>query len=1343
MSDDHEHNTEAILEKSVASLANRAQRLSIRILSPARLERSLSRSRSKRDASPIAVTTATTKTLHASFSGLSRPHLTASSLQTDSEPLSPEDTPADYEPPRGRFLGRGRGGKSTSHKRTSSIDVAKPTGLGNSIFPYISAASKIFSRNHNYSEDNDDGQDSDDQGPDDEFDDDDLVPSHLHSESPSVPSINLTPSEEEQQSGLAATAASLGRSTVPPAPSSASNSAGSSEDNLTVSRHLSRLTPIISVGSVRSSAQPTPAIEQDQPDLDGADDRVKNSVSRITSDALAEKLMQLFDFDHKEVVHHEFSCSLSTSQLLAGHMFITDHHVAFLPHIPHKISEIPPSGALSRRTLPTGYTRYWCVLRDNVFSYFKSSSDLYFPVAAIDLRIAASAEIVPSFLTEAAAGSNPVQFSITTQDSKKYHFRADSYVSAKNWVKVLQNAIFKAHNESVKIAISIDKLEVVEVAGATIKISVLDKGEIDAMDEYFFVFANEEQVAFKALKDLLPTSGLSETKSHDTDDYEQHAATSTTDESSPQTTRTSAPYLAVLGGKKPGSPRPHSPAGGIPYWRNRGRRRSRSDSSTMPRTALSPEMSPISRSSSPMQRIAVFHGKMQEKVKSLVNLHDSSQHPPIATDGSMTDDEMVDVSVPESQPTSPQGGYLDNSQQREGWSEWVRKGGKKVTNFIPSASYVEKVTEMWAGNSRHFGGNDEFEEHMIDDNADFKDSEKESSDRFRLHFALPDEEKLEASFYAYLHRTIPLYGKIYLGSDHFCFRSLLPGTKTRMVLPHEDIENAEKKLGFRFGYSGLVVVIQGHEEIFFEFRSKENRDDCVVTLLNQLDSRRFNAMQPSGVAIPEAMPKTRPSLGEPHLSQCSFILSESPESPTLLSSKFRTPMKFTCLTIGSRGDVQPYIALAKGLMKEGHRVCIATHIEFEGWITSYGIEFRAVAGNPTELMRLGVEHGMFTYSFLKEASKNFRAWITQLLETAWVACQGTDVLIESPSAMAGYHIAEALKIPYFRAFTMPWTRTRAYPHAFAVPDQKMGGSYNYLTYVMFDNVFWKGISKQVNKWRMESLNLPRTTLDKMQIQRVPFLFNVSPAVVPPPLDYSDWIKVTGYWFLDEGGKAYEPDPKLVEFINKARKENKKLVYIGFGSIVVARPKELTQAVVDAVVSADVRCILCKGWSDRMNDENSQTAEIPLPEEYVFPIRAAPHDWLFPQMDAAVHHGGSGSTGASLRAGIPTIIKPFFGDQFFYATRVEDLGAGIHLRKLTVRHLKRALVYATHEERMIAKARLIGERIGKEDGVAVAISTLYREMEYAKGVVIKNAERDENWYMVQPEGEPSADMQGPA
>lgn len=291
--------------------------------------------------------------------------------------------------------------------------------------------------------------------------------------------------------------------------------------------------------------------------------------------------------------------------------------------------------------------------------------------------------------------------------------------------------------------------------------------------------------------------------------------------------------------------------------------------------------------------------------------------------------------------------------------------------------------------------------------------------------------------------------------------------------------------------------------------------------------------------------------------------------------------------------------------------------------------------------------------------------------------------------MAGIHIAEALGIPYFRAFSMPWTRTRAYPHAFAVPDHKMGGAYNYFTYVIIDNVFWKSSSGQINRWRKKTLSLPDTNLDKLQINKVPFLYNFSPSVVVPPLDYSECIWVTGYWFLDQDSDWVPPDD-LQAFICKAREDGKKIVYVGFGSVTVADPDAMTRAVVESVLKADVRCILSKGWSDRLSKTTSDEPEV-MPAE-IFRISACPHDWLFRQIDAACHHGGAGTTGASLRAGLPTIIKPFFGDQFFFGNRVEDLGAGVCIKKLNTSALSKALWEVTHNESMITKAAVLGERI---------------------------------------------------
>ncbi|RFU27887.1 hypothetical protein B7463_g8437, partial [Scytalidium lignicola] len=741
------------------------------------------------------------------------------------------------------------------------------------------------------------------------------------------------------------------------------------------------------------------------------------------------------------------------------------------------------------------------------------------------------------------------------------------------------------------------------------------------------------------------------------------------------------------------------------------------------------------------RRDKAFSDEDSENPSKIAVQNDNRAHLPkhAATTGSIDTSNAAQTDATTSAPTLQSivkvGAYP--LQRAAGFADYLNKHSKRMSTLLAAESmgYVEKVSGMWKGGKKHY---DEPQGLIVGDEM-FDDADDEqasgSGDRFREYFALPSSEKLQAAYFGYLHRVLPLYGKIYISDRSFCFRSLLPGTRTKLILPLKDVENVHKEKGFRFGYSGLVVVIRGHEEIFFEFGQSDIRDDLAVTLLQNLEAVRY--LQESGLLTLEERENAETASAEHKALQDArqhghaehdirlprSVKEAGKEAPpimfddpraSILNFKPTESLRITCLTIGSRGDVQPYIALCKGLIAEGHKPKIATHLEFKDWVESHGIAFTPVGGDPAELMRICVENGMFTYSFLKEASSKFRGWLDELLSSAWKACQDSDILIESPSAMGGIHIAEALNIPYFRAFSMPWTRTRAYPHAFAVPDHKMGGAYNYITYVMFDNVFWKAIAGQINRWRKKELGLQPTNLEKMQPNKVPFLYNFSPSVVIPPLDFSDWIRVTGYWFLDEG-KDWTPPKELTDFIKKARDDGKRLVYIGFGSIVVNDSAALTNTIVQSVLKADVRCILSKGWSDRLDRKGANEVETPLPPG-ILQIKSAPHDWLFTQIDAAVHHGGAGTTGASLRAGLPTIIKPFFGDQYFFGSRVEDLGVGIYLRKLNVSVFARALWEASHSERMILKARVLGEQIRSENGVDTAIQSIYRDLEYAKSLI---------------------------
>lgn len=838
--------------------------------------------------------------------------------------------------------------------------------------------------------------------------------------------------------------------------------------------------------------------------------------------------------------------------------------------------------------------------------------------------------------------------------------------------------------------------------------------------QYFFSFFNCGQDAFDYLKSLVDSSPF---KNKSESSFEKSEENSQAQEEEPDP----KPFTTDVGNaltSKPnaGHQRQHS-AASFANSTEQGTESSpivesitetsESASQILNRSDVfqSPTMQPLSRRSSDVGETS---RRSDDTARSTSVRAGAMPRRDIRIDGQASVKQLSPDRTPPRQPSNvPLNEFVKSGaypiQRVAGFADYLRNRSKQMSNLLATESmgYIEKVSGMWEGAQKHYGET----EGVLDEDQMVEAAEKEGDsnygDRFRAHFALPPTERLQATYFAYLHRMLPLYGKIYVSERKLCFRSLIPGTGTKMILPLKDIENVDKENGFRFGYHGLVIIVCGHEELFFEFSTSDSRDDCAVTLHQNLEATKFlvesglladlerdevEAAKAEHRMLEEARLDNPEEHGShPRLDDSSEVhpFFDDPRA-SIINFKPTNSLRITCLTIGSRGDVQPYIALCKGLIAEGHRPKIATHAEFEPWVRKHGIDFGSIDGDPAELMRICVENGMFTYSFLWEASQKFRGWIDDLLSSAWASCKDSDLLIESPSAMAGIHIAEALRIPYFRGFTMPWTRTRAYPHAFAVPNSRRGGAYNHLTYVLFDNVFWKAIAGQINRWRNNELGLKATNLDRMQQNKVPFLYNFSPSVVPLPLDYPEWIRITGYWFLNEGSD-WTPPTELTDFIRRARADGKKLVYIGFGSIVVSDPAGLTRNVIQSVEKADVRCILSKGWSDRLSDPSGKNTETPLPPE-ILQIQAAPHDWLFSQVDAAVHHGGAGTTGASLRAGVPTIVKPYFGDQYFFGGRVEALGVGIVLKMLNVSVLSRALWEATHSERMIVKARNLGAQI---------------------------------------------------
>jgi len=409
------------------------------------------------------------------------------------------------------------------------------------------------------------------------------------------------------------------------------------------------------------------------------------------------------------------------------------------------------------------------------------------------------------------------------------------------------------------------------------------------------------------------------------------------------------------------------------------------------------------------------------------------------------------------------------------------------------------------------------------------------------------------------------------------------------------------------------------------------------------------------------------------------------------------------LAIGSRGDVQPYVALGKGLRQVGHEVFLATSDEFVTLVESNGLRFRRLSTNPRALIEgeaglAWLESGRNPVAFVRRLARLVEPLWEQFLDDCWRVCAGAEAIIFSPLGFPAWEIAEKLKIPSASAALQPGTRTFAFPSPLVTPGFSLGGIYNWLTYLLVEQLMWQPFRGVLSRWRRDVLELePLPFLGpavRFNSQHVPLIYGYSPSVIPRPSDYPDWVKVTGYWFLDQAAE-WQPPAGLVDFLNAGPPP----VYLGFGSMTTRKRDELSALVVDALRQAGQRGILLTGWAG--------LGDSALTDD-VYQIDYAPHDWLFPRVSAVVHHGGAGTTAAGLRAGVPSLVAPFFADQPFWGQRVAALGVGpapIPQKNLTTDRLARAIRQATSDEKMRVRSAALGARIRSEDGVARAVEVL--------------------------------------
>jgi sterol 3beta-glucosyltransferase len=410
-------------------------------------------------------------------------------------------------------------------------------------------------------------------------------------------------------------------------------------------------------------------------------------------------------------------------------------------------------------------------------------------------------------------------------------------------------------------------------------------------------------------------------------------------------------------------------------------------------------------------------------------------------------------------------------------------------------------------------------------------------------------------------------------------------------------------------------------------------------------------------------------------------------------------MRLTLVAVGSRGDVQPYVALGLGLQRAGFEVQFCADRLFEELVTSTGLSYTPITAAPMDMMQQNLSRLGGPLNLISWLKSHFEPLARQFFSDLETTTRNTDAILYSTLAFAGYHVAEKQGVPALAVYNIPITPTHAFQNpSFPPPPAWLPfkGTYNWWSFRIANQIFIRMIKPVVNQCRSDVLGLqplPASFYNRLDVTPLPVVYGFSPTLLPPPQDWGPWLQVSGHWYLDEQ-PGWQPPDQLVRFL-----EAGKPVYVGFGSMIDEQIEHATSIVLEALQHLGQRGILLGGWG------GLGTGALP---ESILRIDSVPHDWLFSRVAAVVHHGGAGTTAAGLRHGRPTLIVPFFADQPFWGMRVHQLGAGpkpIAFAKLNADNLEAAIDRLVHDSTLRSNACILGEKLQNEDGVGKAVGMI--------------------------------------
>jgi UDP:flavonoid glycosyltransferase YjiC (YdhE family) len=413
-------------------------------------------------------------------------------------------------------------------------------------------------------------------------------------------------------------------------------------------------------------------------------------------------------------------------------------------------------------------------------------------------------------------------------------------------------------------------------------------------------------------------------------------------------------------------------------------------------------------------------------------------------------------------------------------------------------------------------------------------------------------------------------------------------------------------------------------------------------------------------------------------------------------------MKITVFAAGSRGDIQPCVALSMGLQQAGYDVRMAAPEDFADFIQNHNLDFFPLRGDVQQIMASDTGRnfmetgGANPVKSILAVRKMIAPVITTMAMDAYEACRDAHAIIcLGVFGAFGKSIAEALGIPIINIEPTPLLPTRAFPAPSWPVQKNLGGLHNHLSGMVMLQVIWLWYRPFVNDFR-NRLGLSTFTAASFYraLKSTPMLSAYSPSIIPNPADWPESVHLIGYLFLDTM-TDWHPSPELNAFLDGGDPP----VYFGFGSMAGRNPDQLARLIMEALAKSNQRGLLLTGWG-------GLRAEL-IPDN-VFVLDSAPHSWLFPRMAAVVHHGGAGTTAEGLRAGVPTVIVPFVLDQPFWGARIKTLGLGpdpIPQKDLTADRLADAIKIAVTDSEMKQRSKSYGQAIRAETGISNAIKII--------------------------------------